>query len=356
MKITFVLPGSSIRKPIGGFKVVYEYANRLSERGHQVKIVHPFLLSPQETRFKQKIRMYALWMKNYFLGSIKLKWFDLSPKVEMLFVATLEEENLPKGDVIVATAWQTAEWVNAYGKDKGEKYYLIQDFYPWLGPKQRLEATWRGPFIKIAVSHWLSEKVIQAGGKDVVVIPNGIDHQTFRPLVNFSDRLPRVSMLFSPVNYKASSDGLNALEICKENYPELIASLFGPSSLFRTIPDWVTYQKNLPTVRLVELLNKSRIYLCSSVAEGFAFPPAEAMACGCAVVSTDCGGILEYAKHEVNALLSPPEDPQSLARNILRLLKDDDLRVRLAKAGCEQIQKFTWDQAVTKFEQVLVKD
>jgi glycosyltransferase involved in cell wall biosynthesis len=356
MKITFVLPGSSIRKPIGGFKVVYEYANRLSERGHQVKIVHPFFLSPQEKGSKQKMRMYAIWMKNNFLGGIKLRWFDLSSRVEMLFVATLEEENLPKGDVIVATAWQTAEWVERYDRDKGKKCYLIQDFYPWLGPKERLEATWRGPFKKIAVSHWLSEKVIQAGGKDVVVIPNGIDHQTFRPLVDLFDRLPRVSMLLSPVNYKASSDGLQALEICKENYPELIANLFGPASLFRPIPDWVTYQKNLSTVRLVELFNKSKIYLCSSLAEGFAFPPAEAMACGCAVVSTDCGGIREYAEDGVNALLSPPEDTQSLAQNILRLLEDDVLRVRLARAGNERIQKFTWDQAVTKFEQVLVQD
>ena len=39
MRISFVLPCSG-RYPIGGFRIVYEYANRLADRGHQVSIVH----------------------------------------------------------------------------------------------------------------------------------------------------------------------------------------------------------------------------------------------------------------------------------------------------------------------------
>jgi glycosyltransferase involved in cell wall biosynthesis len=161
-------------------------------------------------------------------------------------------------------------------------------------------------------------------------------------------------MLFSPVNYKASDDGLLALEMCKKHHPELMVSLFGPT-LIKKVPDWATFEKNIATSKLVELFNHSRIYLCSSLAEGFALPPAEAMACGCAVVSTDCGGIREYAEHEVNALLSPPAVPQLLAQNILRLLEDDFLRVRLAKAGYERIQKFTWENAVSKFQEVITQ-
>src|SRR5262245_50724866 len=40
VKITFVLP-MYLNSPSGGFKVVYEYANRLQERGHKVSVVHP---------------------------------------------------------------------------------------------------------------------------------------------------------------------------------------------------------------------------------------------------------------------------------------------------------------------------
>ncbi|MGH9344907.1 MAG: glycosyltransferase [Terriglobia bacterium] len=74
------------------------------------------------------------------------------------------------------------------------------------------------------------------------------------------------------------------------------------------------------------------------------------MACGCAVASTDCGGIREYALHEVNALLSPSRDPRSLAGSILRLLDDDDLRQRIAQSGHERIQEFTWERSTTLLE------
>ncbi len=40
MKVTFVLP-MYLTSPSGGFKVVYEYANRLAALGHQIAIVHP---------------------------------------------------------------------------------------------------------------------------------------------------------------------------------------------------------------------------------------------------------------------------------------------------------------------------
>ena len=62
-------------------------------------------------------------------------------------------------------------------------------------------------------------------------------------------------------------------------------------------------------------------------------------------MTTDCGGNREYAEHEVTALLSPPRDPEALARNVLRLLDDDSLRQRLARAGYERIQEFTWEKS-----------
>jgi glycosyltransferase involved in cell wall biosynthesis len=41
-------------------------------------------------------------------------------------------------------------------------------------------------------------------------------------------------------------------------------------------------------------------------------------------------------EHEVTAMLSPPRDPQALARNITRLLDDDGLRQRLS-ANCYRV-------------------
>lgn len=40
MRIGFILPYFS-EKPIGGYKVVYEYASRLAASGHKVTVIHP---------------------------------------------------------------------------------------------------------------------------------------------------------------------------------------------------------------------------------------------------------------------------------------------------------------------------
>jgi len=159
--------------------------------------------------------------------------------------------------------------------------------------------------------------------------------------------------MYSKAGYKAGEDGIRALEICRAQRAGLQVILFGPDSTDKAVPSWMARRGTLLQKDLVRIYNQSKICLCSSVAEGFAFPPAEAMACGCAVVSTDCGGIREYATQGVNALLSPPGDPQALAQNVLRLLEDDDLRLRLARKGHERIQSFTWEKATDEFEKAI---
>lgn len=51
MKITFVLSSLGIR---GGHRVVYVYANRLQERGHEVAIVYPTIPPFPVKLLKQK--------------------------------------------------------------------------------------------------------------------------------------------------------------------------------------------------------------------------------------------------------------------------------------------------------------
>jgi glycosyltransferase involved in cell wall biosynthesis len=110
-----------------------------------------------------------------------------------------------------------------------------------------------------------------------------------------------------------------------------------------------------PQERIVkEFYNRSSIILSSSLHEGFALPPAEGAACGCAIVATDSGGIRDYAQDGVTALLSSPGDPQALAQNLCRLLADDDLRVRLAHAANERLREFTWRRSSDLLEEFIV--
>jgi glycosyltransferase involved in cell wall biosynthesis len=269
----------------------------------------------------------------------------------------LKARHVPNADAIFATASHTAFSVNECPSEKGAKFYLVQDFPPWLGDKYDLEQTWRLPLKKICISSWLAELVAQAGvpKEDVEVIPDAIDHDRFRVINSIRGRAKRVVMLHSAKTYKQSQLGLSVLLKCKDAVPNLEASLFGPIEERPPAapPSWSEYYGYVSESELVKLYNAASIYLCSSAAEGFALPSAEAMACGCAVATTDCGGNRDYAEHEKTALVSDPDDFASLANNVLRLLLDEELRVKIARAGRDRIAEFTWENSTRRLTEFI---
>jgi len=358
MKVAFLLPQYT-DDPVGGFKVVYEYANHLSRKGHEVAIVYPRRLKRlasshiHETPRSRLLRYKAELMR--ILKKPKISWFSLDSKIKLIIVPDLEARYIPDADAVFATAWQTSQYVNDYPPEKGAKFYLVQDFAPWLANQSELELTWLMPLKKVAISSWIAELTLQAGAprEDVTVIPSAVDHGRFRVINNILERPQRIIMLYSSQPYKRSQLGLSVLLRCKETVPNLEVSLFGPIRRRpKELPAWVEYHGGVSESQLIRLYNAAAIYLCSSAAEGFALPPAEAMACGCAVATTDCGGNRDYARNEETALISDPDDFESLVSNTLRLLSDEELRVKIALAGRERMMDFTWEkssQQLTEF-------
>lgn len=166
----------------------------------------------------------------------------------------------------------------------------------------------------------------------------------------------RVAVMYHPARYKGGEVAIRALELARKEFPRLRAVAFGVFPRPQHLPEWVEYFQSPPEETLVgHIYNGSSLYLCASESEGFGFGPAEAMACGCAVVSTDIGGVREYAEHEITALLCPPRNPGALADGILRLIDDRPLRLALARSGHKRIQQFDWERSTDLFERFLLE-
>jgi len=69
------------------------------------------------------------------------------------------------------------------------------------------------------------------------------------------------------------------------------------------------------------------------------------MAHGCAVVSTDNGGIRTFGIHGRNCLIVPPESGQALADAIASLVEDPFGRAGLAMVAPESVEHLRWDRA-----------
>jgi hypothetical protein len=76
MRITFVLP-MYLNRPAGGFKIIYEYANRLQTRGYEVTLVHPRNCD-QQTGLSESIKS-RLWPIRSMAESAPLPWFTINP-------------------------------------------------------------------------------------------------------------------------------------------------------------------------------------------------------------------------------------------------------------------------------------
>jgi L-malate glycosyltransferase len=371
MRVTSVLSAYCL-VPSGGFRVVYEYANRLVARGHGVSVVHQRPLPPWDTRSSAErdtfVRSSSPIVRSSLYSRAKTKagdlyysfftpparWRPCDPRVKLLHVRRVTADCIPEADAVFAVMWPDAEMVLAYPASKGAKFYLVMDLYPFTGSQESIEASWRLPLAKVAVSNWLHQQIQEAGGNNAIAIPVGVDHLPVSLRTPLSQRNPVVAMMYSQLPYKAPHDAVTALELCKQHHPGLQALVFGPLPPDIEFPGWFTYFENLTDQGVVDLYNRARVFVSSSLAEGFGLPAAEAMACGCAVVSTDNGGNREYAEHGVTALLSPPRDPVQLAENVDRLLRDDRLRVSLAEAGHRRIQQFSWERATDALEEYMV--
>ncbi len=78
------------------------------------------------------------------------------------------------------------------------------------------------------------------------------------------------------------------------------------------------------------------------------------MACGTAVVTTDCGGNRDYVKSGENCLLVPPSDIEQLSEAIYHLLTQDAERQRLAATGHLLAQTWSWQRTADQVEAFLM--
>jgi L-malate glycosyltransferase len=89
------------------------------------------------------------------------------------------------------------------------------------------------------------------------------------------------------------------------------------------------------------------LFVLSSVTEGLGTSLLDAMACERAIVATRAGGIPEIVEDGITGLLAPPRDARALAAAIVRILKDEPLRRRLAAAGAARVrERFTVERMV----------
>jgi glycosyltransferase involved in cell wall biosynthesis len=98
------------------------------------------------------------------------------------------------------------------------------------------------------------------------------------------------------------------------------------------------------------------LFVLSSHFEGFGNVIVEAMACGVPVVATRCPfGPAEIIADGENGLLVAPASAVALADGILRVLRDEELKKRLARGGSERAHDFDAKAITRAYEELFLR-
>ena len=343
MRILFILPQPATA-PVGGYKVVYEYANRLSINGHKVEVSHCF----QQNHAGGKIRNVLRLLKWRLVPSLWRpdQWMPIHHGVRLSLCSKIDTSELSNADVIIATSWETARNVADLPDKHGRKFYLIQHLETWSGKQEQVLETWRLPIHKIVIAKWL-QQIAEQMGETASYVPNGLDQSEFYIETPLIDRDPYlVGSLYHQYDWKGSSDVLLAMENVVTQFPNARLLLFGAVPEPEGLPSWVEYHYKPSGSVLRALYNRMSVFVLASWEEGWGLTPCEALLCGCSIAVTDNGGHREFAFHNDTALICPIKRPDLIASSVLKLISDSNLRIRLSENGNAAIRQLTWDKAV----------
>lgn len=104
---------------------------------------------------------------------------------------------------------------------------------------------------------------------------------------------------------------------------------------------------------IARVYQTSDIFISTSWWEGFGLPPLEAMACGCAVITSKSGGVNEFAVDNSNCLMFEPKNELELTDKLIRLINDKNLRNRLSQEGIKTAERFDWNKSAMQLINIL---
>ncbi len=192
-----------------------------------------------------------------------------------------------------------------------------------------------------------------------MIIPNNVDTDSFR----FRRRDPIRPRIVSTRSFEDLYNvacTLQAFRIVQDRYPDASLTLVGSGSRGAALRqltaeltlEHVTFAGRVPPETMWRYYADADIYLQTPDIDNMPCSVLEAFASGCAVVSTNAGGVPAMLTNGVHGLLVPPDDHVAAAAAVLRLLDEPGLAARLADAALETCAGYEWSSVRSQWLQL----
>ena len=337
MKVIFLLP--SLR--VSGAPVLFELADRLVERNHDIRItsldeltspLYPLKIQPQKIQdsleFFEKADVIIAYYPAcaFYINDLDVKakkFYFLTDDIKKFYTRKVIKANFPKLD-----------------EDRIEIEYEAQQKY--------LEASYQLPFKFLVTNNDLA--FITA--KKASIIPIGVNHKLFYPESAVpKNNVPRILIEGNLLSWKG-------VRIVNRALSDLRGfELWTVSNTKFTIKSdkhWAN-----PTIDDTrKILSSCDILVRAYYEDGIADLSAQAMACGCAMITRETSGAKMFCKHEENSLVfqtgkNPKGDASKIKACIEKLMKNKKLKEKIIRGGLETAKKLNWEKSTDILEKAL---
>ena len=156
---------------------------------------------------------------------------------------------------------------------------------------------------------------------------------------------------------------LKAFSLVKSKFDNVCLIILGKGELYSEL---LTLSSQLKINKWVDFvgfksnpyawISNANIFVLSSDWEGFPNVLLEAMACGVPIISTDCpSGPNELISNGKNGILVPPSNEKALAKAMLTLLVDKELRSKLSQGGRIRVEDFRMKSILPQYEALIYR-
>lgn len=213
----------------------------------------------------------------------------------------------------------------------------------------------------IATTEELREYLLRKYNRAAIVIPNFVDTDVFSPSSEKNNYILYAGRLIQSkgVNYLLEA----FLEINK-HFPDFKLKIAGGNeievkSYKEEVKDLgikgVEFLGSVEHDEIARLMKSAMAVVLPTVTrEGQPKVLLEAMACGTVCIATDVPGSRDLITDDVDGLLVPPEDPDSLAKAIMSVISNEELRERLIRNGLKTSRRFSIHKVIKDEVEVIM--
>jgi len=206
------------------------------------------------------------------------------------------------------------------------------------------------------------ELLQQSVRSQIELVPNAVDPAFYGYISLLRSKKPLVGYLGRIKKYKSVDHLLLAMPAVLSAVPDARLIIIGDGDYRKNLQDLaytlgiqekVHFTGHVSHEEKVKLLNSLWLAVNPSPKEGWGLTVIEANACGVPVIAADSPGLRDSVVHEETGILYPYGNIQLLAKQVVKLLNNQEKQRLFSKNSLNWVNNFSWDESATKIIDII---